>query len=361
MLNKIRKVINRVMKAGAGLRASLLLSLTFIAQTSGVLEGSVIAFAAGSSSSSSSSSSASSSSAGTVADQAEEVVDALSDDSTSVKEKTNFLMDYIMSQREPVMNFIKKLLIAIIIFYLGTLLIKLILNILNKSMKKAKVEISVHKFVLSFAKAVLYILLIFVAAGILGIGGSSIVAIVGSAGLTIGLALQGSLSNFAGGVLILVLKPFRVGDYIVTSSGEGTVTQIDIFYTRLLTVDNKVTVLPNGLLSNQSVVNVSRMEDRYLIVPFMVSTASDYEAIKKTIMDQVKKDDIFQDRAENTIVIDNMMPSYIKSSLKVWVSNKDYWPADERAKNIIRDALLKYRAAGINVKNDKGSSGDLVK
>ena len=167
----------------------------------------------------------------------QEVVEQMNS-SASAEEKTSFLLEYLMAQREPLMNFGKTLLIALIVFLIGRKVISLLLKLLNRWMERGGVEVSVHKFIMSLGIVVLYILLIFCVAGILGVGTSSIVAIIGSAGLAVGLALQGSLSNLAGGILILLMKPFRVGDYIVATGVEGTVRNIDIFYTRIVTTDN---------------------------------------------------------------------------------------------------------------------------
>ena len=131
-------------------------------------------------------------------------------------------------------------------------------------MERRDVDTGVRQFVLPLIKYELYLVLIFIIMGLFGIATTLAVAVLGSAGVAVGLALQGSLSNFAGGVLILLLKPFRVGDNIIEHSGgkEGTVTEISIFYTKLLTIDNKVVMVPNGTLSNSSITNVSTMEKR---------------------------------------------------------------------------------------------------
>ena len=155
-------------------------------------------------------------------------------------------------------NLTLRILIILVIFLVGSKLIKLLLRIVQKSMEKMNAEKGLITFVNSFLKAALYVVLAFILAQKLGVDAASIIAILGSAGVAIGLAIQGSLSNLAGGVLILLLKPFRVGDYIVDSAGrEGTVDEIQIFYTKLHTLDNKVVVLPNGNLANNSLINLT--------------------------------------------------------------------------------------------------------
>ena len=141
-----------------------------------------------------------------------------------------------------------RIFIAILIYYIGKKLVKVVLRIFDRFLERAGTDISLRKFLYSGLRIILYIVVFILMIRTVGIGTSSIIAVLGSAGLTLGLALQGSLSNLAGGVLILLLKPFRVGDYIIedTKGNEGTVQSIDVFYTRLLTIDNRMVAVPNG-------------------------------------------------------------------------------------------------------------------
>jgi len=173
------------------------------------------------------------------------------------------------------LNFGIKFLLGILILIVGKLIIKLILKIVSKGLGKSKAEKGVVSFVCSLLKGILYVVLIIIIAGLLGVPTASMIALLGSAGLAVGLALQGSLSNFAGGVLIMILKPFKVGDFISTGNGDGTVTGIDIFYTRLRTPDNRIIVIPNGALSNSSVTNVSREATRRVDLVVPVSYSAD--------------------------------------------------------------------------------------
>ena len=214
-------------------------------------------------------------------------VEKIMDSNASQREKTNFLIQYLLDKREVFLNYFITILIAIIVFAIGRRIVKFILKVLNKWMQRRQVEISVAKFIMSLSGFALNILLIFIVAGILGVGTSSIVALVGSAGLALGLALQGSLSNLAGGVLILLLKPFRIGDYIIALGEEGTVENIDIFYTRILTTDNKVIVIPNGTISGANVTNTSTANERMLILDFMVDYETDTEEIREKILTKI--------------------------------------------------------------------------
>ncbi len=243
----------------------------------------------------------------------------------SNEEKTNFFIQYLLAQREPLLNFCKTLVFALVVFIIGRKLVNMLLKMTNKWMERRGAEAGIQKFVMSFAGLVYNILLIFVVAGILGVGTSSIVAMVGSAGLAVGLALQGSLSNLAGGVLILLLKPFKVGDYIITVGEEGTVESIDIFYTRIHTTDNKVIVIPNGTISNSNVTNTSNQEDRMLVLDFMVHYSAETAKVRKIVLEILREDErICQDK-DMSVVVCKLNPARVKMQAKAWVKNSDYW------------------------------------
>lgn len=268
----------------------------------------------------------------------DEVVQTLESD-TSAEEKYDFLMQYLLDQREPLLNFCKTLIFALLIFLIGRRLIKLLMKVTKRWMEKREVELSVRKFSLSVIGMALNVLLVFIVAGILGVGTSSIVAIIGSAGLAIGLALQGSLSNFAGGVLILLLKPFQVGDYIITTGAEGAVTGIDIFYTRLTTTDNKMVVIPNGTITNSNVTNTSREEYRFLILDFSVGYEEDTSLIKEILLEKMRKEELLCQEKPMSVVIDRLNPGRVKMQAKAWVSNDAYWEERYRLLEMIKDSL----------------------
>lgn len=258
----------------------------------------------------------------------------------SNEEKTNFIVQYVLAQREPVLNFLKTIIFALVVFIIGRKIVKALLDMTNKAMERREVEVSIQKFVMSFAGFAYNILLVFIIAGILGVGASSIVAMLGSAGLAIGLALQGSLSNLAGGVLILLLKPFKVGDYIITSGEEGTVTGIDIFYTRIHTTDNKVIVIPNGTISNSNVTNTSNQEERMLIVDFMVSYSAKTQEVRSLILGILRKEEhICQDK-DMSVVICSLNPLRVKMQAKAWVKNSEYWSTKFTLLEKIKDTLM---------------------
>ena len=232
--------------------------------------------------------------------------------SASDEQKTSFFIQYLLSQREWLLDFAKTLLIAVIVFVIGRKIVKFALKITKKTMERKDVEISVQKFVMSLATFAYNIFLIIIIASVLGIGASSIVAIIGSAGLAVGLALQGSLSNLAGGVLILLLKPFKVGDYIISAGAEGTVQSIDIFYTRIATTDNKVVVIPNGTISNSNVTNTTKQDERMLVLDFTVGLNTDIAEVREKIMKLFEADDRILHDMNKCVVVDKLTPVNIK-------------------------------------------------
>ena len=268
----------------------------------------------------------------------QDVMEQMNSDA-SAEEKTSFFIQYLLAQREELLNFGKTVLLALLVFFIGTKIIKFILKFIDRWMERGNVEISVHKFVLSLSRVLLYIFLLVVVAGMLGVGTSSIVAIIGSAGLAIGLALQGSLANFAGGILILVLKPFRVGDYIVSPSAEGTVQSIDIFYTHLLTFDNRTVVVPNGILSNENITNNSREEYRLLVIDFMVGYDADIQQVKSILMGLMQQENLICQERFMGVNIDKLNPGRVKMQLKAWVLNEEYWDARYRMLELIKENL----------------------
>lgn len=245
--------------------------------------------------------------------------------SASDEQKTSFFIQYLLSQREWLLDFAKTLLIAVIVFAIGRKIVKFALKITKKTMERKDVEISVQKFVMSLATFAYNIFLIIIIASVLGIGASSIVAIIGSAGLAVGLALQGSLSNLAGGVLILLLKPFKVGDYIISAGAEGTVQRIDIFYTRIATTDNKVVVIPNGTISNSNVTNTTKQDERMLVLDFTVGLNTDIAEVREKIMKLFEADDRILHDMNKCVVVDKLTPVNIKMQAKAWTKSEDYW------------------------------------
>lgn len=244
-----------------------------------------------------------------------------------VIDKANKLIQSIENLIPSVVQFALNMIVAIIIFIVGKIVIKIVLKILNKFFERAKVEISVQKFLNSLTKAVLYVVLVMIICGQIGIETSSLIAVIGSAGLALGLALQGSLSNFAGGVLILVLKPFKVGDYIVDGSSgkEGTVRRIDLFYTYLNTADNKKLIIPNGSLANTHIINSSSNDTRRVDFEIGISYSADIDIAKRVITETAKAEEKILKNEEVFVFIKELAASQVTVGVRVWVRTEDYW------------------------------------
>ena len=234
-----------------------------------------------------------------------------------------------------------RVLLAVVCFLVGVQLIKLIRRIVKKSMTRANAELGAIQFADSFIKASLYVLLVMMLASSFGLDAASIVAVLGSAGVAIGLAVQGSLSNLAGGVLILALKPFKVGDYIKESySGqEGTVTEIQIFYTKLLTPDNQTVILPNGNLANNSLVNVTMQEARRMDIKVRVSYKTDLKKVREVLLQVLAEDpDVVKDM-DMLVFVDELAGSCVILNVRCWFRQEDFWKGKWRVTENCKLAL----------------------
>lgn len=240
--------------------------------------------------------------------------------------------DFLDSLPEKVMAFGMRVVLAVIFFLIGARLIKWVRRIVRDSMKRANAELGVIQFVDSFLKAMLYVLLVLFLASSFGLDAASVVAVIGSAGVAVGLALQGSLSNLAGGVLLLVLKPFKVGDYIKEgySGKEGTVKEIQIFYTKLVTPDNQTVILPNGNLANNSLVNVSTQEIRRMDVPVLISYDADIKKAREVLLRLLEEDEAVRKDQDRMVVVDELASSGVKLIVRCWLAQADFWPGKWR-------------------------------
>lgn len=220
-----------------------------------------------------------------------------------------------------------RILIALIVLFIGSKVIKLIRKIIKKALTKAGAEVGVVQFMDSFVRIGLFVLLIFTIASNFGVDAASIIAVLGSAGVAIGLALQGSLSNLAGGVLILILKPFKVGDYIRedTNKNEGVVSEISLFYTKLTTYDGSVIVLPNGTLANTSLTNVTGTFKRKIEVCFSVSYDSDIDLVRSVLMEMLANEESVLQEDDKQVFVSQFGESGISMVLKCYTKNDDFW------------------------------------
>lgn len=260
--------------------------------------------------------------------------------------KPSVLMQTLEGYIPNIINFGINLIICTIIFFVGKKIISVIRKIVKRSLERSSADKGVEQFVDSLLKFVLYLILIMMIAGRLGIQTTSIITLVGSAGVAVGLALQGSLSNFAGGVLILILKPFKVGDYIIDGVNEGTVKQIQIFYTKLTTTDNKEVLIPNGTLMNSSIINVTGQKERRVDILIGISyEANILEAkrcIEKIVANETK---VLKDKKVD-VFVDNLAESSVNIGLHAWVATEDYWEVKWR---LTEEIKLAFDEAGIEI------------
>ena len=219
-----------------------------------------------------------------------------------------------------------RILAALIIFIIGKLIVNWINRLFAKMLERRKVDASIQSFLKSIVNITLLVLLFLAVLGKLGIELTSFAALLASAGVAIGMALSGNLSNFAGGVIILVFRPYKVGDYIEASTGaSGTVTDIQIFHTVLTTPDNRIVFAPNGAMSGAVVTNYSRKDTRRVDFSFGVEYGTDFELAKSTIMEVISKDSrILKDPAP-FIELGALADSSVNITVRVWVNAADYW------------------------------------
>lgn len=260
-----------------------------------------------------------------------------------VAKNPGIIRTYFENLVPDLISFGLQVVIAILIYIVGSKIIKAILKMMNRSMERAGTDIGVKQFLATVIKYALYIILIMIILNLFGIATTSVVALIGSAGVAIGLALQGSLANIAGGVLILLLKPFRVGDYIIedTNKNEGTVAEISVFYTKLLTIDNKVVMIPNGILANASLTNVSHMDKRRVDLVVGVSYEADIKKTKEVLQKVIEGEPARLKDEEMQVFVSELADSSVNMGVRVWVKAEEYWPAKWRITENVKLALDK--------------------
>ena len=246
-----------------------------------------------------------------------------------VTQRISLLQKYLQDLPEKAFGLGVRLVLALITLFIGIWVIKLIRHILRKSLTKAKADKGVMQFLDSLANAVLMILLIFMIATNFGLDAASLIAVLGSMGVAIGLALQGSLSNFAGGVLILLLKPFKVGDYIREDGhgNEGTVSEISLFYTKLLTRDKKIVVMPNGALANTSLINYSAVRMRRLDLSVGIAYSADLKKAKEIAMHVLKEEPLVDENEPLSVFVQELADSAVVLGIFCHVKGEDYLTA----------------------------------
>ena len=239
-----------------------------------------------------------------------------------------------------------QIIIIIAILIVGSMFIKKLCSWIKNGLSEVDADEGLKKFLVSFIRVACYVLLVFIIADRLGVRSTSLVAVLGSAGVAIGLGLQGSLANFAGGIIILFMKPFVVGDYIIFSDGEGTVKSIDIIYTTIVTLDNTVITVPNGTLSNGVITNVTKLEYRRLDLPVGISYSSDLKKAKDVARSIIEQEPLVIKDKEIGVYVDSLGDSSVVLGMVGWVKEEDYW---EARWNIIENTKLEFDKNGIEI------------
>lgn len=239
-----------------------------------------------------------------------------------------------------------RLLIALLIFLVGRFIIKRVLKLYDKMRSTDKLDATASAYIRTFIKATMYILLVILIVAEMGINMSSVVAVIASCGLAVGLALQGALSNIAGGIMLLIFRPFNVGDYVIAGGEEGTVKKISLIYTVLKTVDNKIISIPNGTMMNANITNASAEETRRVDLSFNVSGDVPVQKVRATIMDVIiKMDNTLASPAPEVQPVAGI-PGGLTYAVRVWVESSDYWPVFNELMIEIPTALGAAEIAG---------------
>lgn len=251
-----------------------------------------------------------------------------------------------------------KIILALIIIAVGLKLVKFIIKLVNKTKSYTGLDDAVKSFLNSFIKILLYVVIFISAATTLGVPATSFITILASCGLAIGMALQGSLSNLAGGIMILIFKPFKMGDYIISGGFEGTVKEINILYTKLTTPDNKNITIPNGTISNSPVVDVTGNDKRRVDINLGVSYNSDTQTVIETLIAIGESCEYALSEPAPVAAITGYADSAINVSLRIWVKTENYWKSlcylNEKVKEKIDDKTLDipYPQMDVHIKNN---------
>lgn len=288
--------------------------------------------------------------------------------------KDGVAKNYLEKLVPGVISFIWCVILALLVWFIGVKLTNLLRKLISKAMVRSNVDKGVRQFTDNIVKLVCYAFMILIILRLFGVETSSVAAFIASLGVTVGLALQGSLSNFAGGVLILMLHPFRVGDYIVedTHSNEGTVVEISLFYTKLKTIDSKIVVVPNGTLANASLTNVTAAPFRQMDLTVGISYESNIKKAKDILerivleekrsvssIDKTNENNVHLEKDKDySVFVKELADSSVNLGLRFYVKGDDYWPVRfdtiEKIKLLFDENGIEipYNKLDVNLKND---------
>lgn len=246
-----------------------------------------------------------------------------------VGEEISFLQRHLNELPDILLNLGIKVVMAMVVFAIGTRVIAFIRNVVKKAMARSSASKEAEQFLDSALKAFLYVVLFFMILQLFGVQATSIATVIGSVGVTVGLAIQGSLTNCIGGIMILTLKPFKVGDYIIedTYKNEGIVREITIFYTKLFTHDNKMILIPNGTLANSSLTNVTEEAERRIDLTVGISYDSDVRQARAIVQRLAAEHPLVSKERDVSVFIDNLGDSSVVLGIRFWSRKENFWTA----------------------------------
>lgn len=254
--------------------------------------------------------------------------------------------DFFNNLWHGIVGAVPTILLAVVVLIIGLIVTKLVLKIISRGLDRSKVDLTVNNFLKQCSKIVLYVLLITIVLSVLGIPATSIVTVIGTAGVAIGLALQSSLSNVAGGIMLMINKPFKIGDYISVAGTEGTVRQISILYTRLDSVSNQAIFIPNGQASNAVIVNNNGNDTRRVDLTFSISYDDDYEKACAIINELLARNEKVLKNPAPTVKMVEHGASAIVIAVRPWVKGENYWDVYFDTIEGVRAAFI---AGGISI------------
>ncbi|MEZ7494174.1 mechanosensitive ion channel [Leeuwenhoekiella aequorea] len=277
---------------------------------------------------------------------------------------TDYYEEYIRKFGDKIIDFLPSLIAAIIMLVVGFYVIKFINSLVKKFFERKDYDLTLERFIADLINWTLKILLFVLVVTQLGVESASLVAVIGAAGLAIGLALQGSLANFAGGVLILLLRPFKVGDWISAQGVDGAVKEISIFNTRLITFGNQEAVIPNGKLSNDNIINFTSQGIRRNAQTWGISYDSNIKLAKEILLQLVNEQEtvLHDPHPEPMIVVTELADSSVNLSLRFWATNEDYWTLHwyilEEGKRRLEEngIVIPFPQRDVHVFNESGAS-----
>ena len=258
---------------------------------------------------------------------------------------------------QAIVSMLPKILLAAVVLVLGIIITKLTVYLMSKGLGKTKIDLTVTKFTTQLVKIALYVLLLTIVLSLLGIPSTSIITVIGTTGMAIGLALKDSLSNVAGGFLLMINKPFKIGDYIITNGVEGTVSQISILYTRLDSLTNQAIYIPNGMAVNATIVNNNGNANRRVEMLFSISYDNDFEKAKSVIENILNNHEKILHEMPLQITIKEHGDSAIVILVRAWCASSDYWDVyfdlneRVRAEFIANNIEIPYNQLDVHIKD----------